>query len=120
MRSAATGYDAIRNPISALQVLFSATAPPPFAAHPELNDGMRAVIVDWVLATHAAHRQAPETLFLAVALLDRYAAATAGLRATELSVSAACALWVASKHEEPWKHEIALAGARTRRECAGG
>lgn len=39
---------------------------------PEINGRMRAILVDWLVQVHQKFRLLQETLFLAIAILDRY------------------------------------------------
>jgi hypothetical protein len=39
---------------------------------PDLNESMRAVVIDWLIDVHAKFMLLPETLFLTVNLIDRY------------------------------------------------
>ncbi len=50
----------------------------------------------------------PETFFLAVNLLDRYLERVTPVSRLQLQLVGVAALWVASKHEEEWQHEVTL------------
>lgn len=39
---------------------------------PEINDKMRAILVDWLVEVHFKFRLATETLYIAVRIIDRY------------------------------------------------
>ena len=41
-------------------------------AQPDLNARMRAILVDWLVEVHFKFRLRPETLYLAVHLIDSY------------------------------------------------
>ena len=43
-----------------------------FHTQGEITDKMRAILVDWLVDVHLKYKCAPETLYLAVNLLDRY------------------------------------------------
>ena len=38
----------------------------------EINDKMRAILVDWLIEVHLKFKLLPETLFITIALIDRY------------------------------------------------
>ena len=40
----------------------------------DINDKMRAILVDWLVEVHLKFKLMPETLFLTVNLIDRYLA----------------------------------------------
>ena len=38
----------------------------------EINSVMRAILVDWIVEVHLKFRLTPETLYLAINIIDRY------------------------------------------------
>ena len=38
----------------------------------EINDKMRAILVDWLIEVHLKFKLLPETLFITVNIIDRY------------------------------------------------
>ena len=66
----------------------------------------RALLINWMLLLHSKEGQAPETLFLAVSIVDQYVSAThaATHAATHDQVSpillGIVAMWIAAKYEE--------------------
>jgi cyclin B len=38
----------------------------------DINESMRAILVDWLIDVHAKFKLLPETLYLTVNLIDRY------------------------------------------------
>lgn len=38
----------------------------------EINEKMRAILVDWLVEVHSKFKLLPETIFLTVNLIDRY------------------------------------------------
>lgn len=38
----------------------------------DINEKMRAILVDWIIEVHLKFRLLPETLFLTIGLIDRY------------------------------------------------
>mmetsp|Transcript_109966 Transcript_109966/g.350182 ORF Transcript_109966/g.350182 Transcript_109966/m.350182 type:complete len:369 (+) Transcript_109966:106-1212(+) len=65
----------------------------------ELNARMRSVLIDWLVEVHADYRMKPDTLFLAVSLIDRYLSRKSVQR-SRLQLIGVVALLAASKFEE--------------------
>ncbi len=38
----------------------------------DLNEKMRAILIDWIIEVHLKFKLLPETLFITVSLIDRY------------------------------------------------
>ena len=38
----------------------------------DINENVRAILVDWLISVHAKFKLLPETLYLTVNLIDRY------------------------------------------------
>ncbi|GBF97763.1 hypothetical protein Rsub_10188 [Raphidocelis subcapitata] len=74
-------------------------------SQPELNERMRSVLVDWLVEVHRKLKLSPESLFLAVSLLDRFLAAVPVARC-ELQLAGLTALMIASKYEDVWPVEV--------------
>ncbi len=49
-----------------------APARPPRAPQADINEKMRAILVDWLVEVHLKFKLMPETLFLTVNLIDRF------------------------------------------------
>jgi len=64
-----------------------------------ITPDMRRTLVDWMVDVHTHFDLMPETLFLAVNLLDRYLAAVPVSRG-RLQVTGAACLFIAAKYEE--------------------
>lgn len=67
--------------------------------HTEINTRMRTILVDWSVDVHRQYRLRPETLFLAVSLIDRYLA-NAIIQRSRLQLAGVTAMFVAAKFEE--------------------
>lgn len=67
---------------------------------PELTGRMRAIVVDWLVDIHHQVGFSPETLYLAVNLLDRYLAQKPAVSRPRLQLVGATAFFIASKYEE--------------------
>jgi hypothetical protein len=71
----------------------------------DLNERMRAVVVDWIIEVHFKFKLSHETLFLCVNLLDRYHSKTQVER-TKIQLVGVCALLIACKYEEIYSPEL--------------
>lgn len=38
----------------------------------DINENVRAILIDWIIGVHAKCKLLPETLFITVNLIDRY------------------------------------------------
>ena len=38
----------------------------------DINEKMRAILVDWLVEVHGKYTMKPDTLFITISLLDRY------------------------------------------------
>ena len=65
----------------------------------DINEKMRAILVDWLVEVHVKFRLVPETMYLTVNLLDRFLEVRAVPR-QELQLVGVTAMFVASKYEE--------------------
>lgn len=65
----------------------------------EITDKMRAILVDWLIEVHRMFKLIPETLFLAVNIIDRYLAVKVVSR-DKLQLVGITAMLIASKYEE--------------------
>jgi len=72
---------------------------------PELNQKTRAVLVDWMVSVHRKFRLLPETLFMSVALVDRYLAVKAVTR-KQVQLVGVTTLFLAAKYEEIYPPEL--------------
>ena len=75
------------------------------ARQAEVNEKMRAILVDWLVEVHLKFKLMPETLFLTVNLIDRYLA-RAPVTRKKLQLVGVTAMLVASKYEEIWAPEV--------------
>ncbi|MCQ2820346.1 MAG: hypothetical protein MJ252_24020 [archaeon] len=65
----------------------------------ELNDRMRAILIDWIVEIFAKFRLLPETIFLTVNLIDRYLSKKKTKRGN-LQLVGIAAVFIATKYEE--------------------
>ena len=76
------------------------TCAKPYLAHqPAITHHMRAILVDWMIEVHNKFRLIPETLYLAVNLLDRFLMRKQIAR-KNLQLLGVTALMLAAKYEE--------------------
>ncbi|KAK5887621.1 hypothetical protein CesoFtcFv8_016212 [Champsocephalus esox] len=68
--------------------------------HPEITNGMRVILVDWLVEVVQEYRLRSETLHLAVNYLDRFLSATALVKRGKLQLVGTAALMIAAKYEE--------------------
>lgn len=66
---------------------------------PDLEWKMRGILVDWLLEVHTRFRLLPETLFLAVNIIDRFLS-TKIVQLDRLQLVGVTAMFIASKYEE--------------------
>lgn len=74
-------------------------------SQPELNEKMRAILVDWLVQVHLKFELSPETFYLTINIVDRYLASKTTSR-RELQLVGLSALLLASKYEEIWAPEV--------------
>ena len=71
----------------------------------DVNEKMRAILLDWLVEVHLKFKLLPETLHLTGSLIDRYLAANPVSR-KNLQLVGVTAMLVASKYEEIWAPEV--------------
>lgn len=67
----------------------------------QINEKMRAILVDWLVEVHMKFRLVPETLFLTVNLIDRFLERSEVARPNLQLLGVSCLL-IAAKYEEIW------------------
>jgi len=72
---------------------------------PDVNEKMRAILVDWLVDVHIRFKLLPETLYLTVNLIDRYLEKEHVMR-DKLQLVGVTAMLIASKYEEIYPPEI--------------
>lgn len=87
-----------------LQVLKHAK--PGYLAHQtDINEKMRAILIDWLVEVHLKFKLMPETMYLTVNLIDRYLELKPVQR-TKLQLVGVTAMLLASKYEEIYAPEV--------------
>lgn len=71
----------------------------------DINEKMRAILIDWLIEVHLKFKLMPETLFLTINLIDRFLACHIVLR-KNLQLVGVTAMLLASKYEEIWSPEV--------------
>mmetsp|Transcript_19021 Transcript_19021/g.28329 ORF Transcript_19021/g.28329 Transcript_19021/m.28329 type:complete len:414 (-) Transcript_19021:41-1282(-) len=71
----------------------------------DIHDGMRKILVNWMIEVSIEFQLMSETLFLSVAILDQYLQKKQVSRANLQLVGMAC-MFIASKYEEIWHPPI--------------
>ncbi|KAI4374744.1 hypothetical protein MLD38_012704 [Melastoma candidum] len=74
-------------------------------SQPEINEKMRAILVDWLIEIHHKFELMPETLYLTINIIDRFLSAEVVPR-KELQLLGMGAMFTASKYEEIWAPEV--------------
>jgi len=70
----------------------------------EVNEKMRAILVDWLVEVHHMFKLLPETLFLTVFIIDRYLEKAVVTR-DKLQLVGITAMFIAAKYEEIYAPE---------------
>lgn len=66
---------------------------------------MRSILVDWLVYVHLKFKLQPETLFMAINLIDRYLSKNTIMR-NKLQLVGVASLFIASKFEEIYAPEL--------------
>ena len=72
---------------------------------PDINEKMRAILIDWLVEVHLKFKLYPETLYLTVNLIDRYLEKEEVLR-QHLQLVGVTSMLIASKYEEIYAPEV--------------
>lgn len=71
----------------------------------DINEKMRAILIDWLVDVHLKFKLLPETLFLTVNIIDRYLGVTSIPR-QKLQLVGVSAMLIATKYEEIYPPEV--------------
>jgi len=74
-------------------------------SQPEINERMRAILIDWLIDVHSKFELSPETLYLTINIIDRFLAVKTVPR-RDLQLVGVSAMLMASKYEEIWPPEV--------------
>ena len=67
---------------------------------------MRAFLVDWLAELHFKFKMLPETLFVAIGIMDRYMAGIDDITKENLQCLGITALFIAGKYEEIYPPDL--------------
>eukprot|EP01122_Echinamoeba_exundans_P010190 TRINITY_DN3753_c0_g1_i1.p1 TRINITY_DN3753_c0_g1~~TRINITY_DN3753_c0_g1_i1.p1 ORF type:complete len:423 (-),score=100.32 TRINITY_DN3753_c0_g1_i1:109-1230(-) len=70
----------------------------------DINEKMRAILIDWMLEVHLKFKLLPETMFLSVNIIDRFLTLKCVAR-EQLQLVGVTAMFIASKYEEIYPPE---------------
>ncbi len=68
----------------------------------DLTEGMRTILLDWIVDIHLKFKMFPQTLFIVAAIIDRYLSQKSAKK-EELQLIGAAALFIAAKYEETYR-----------------
>ncbi|GMI79612.1 cyclin B 1;2 [Hibiscus trionum] len=71
----------------------------------DINEKMRAILIDWLVDVHQKFELSPEALYLTVNLIDRFLSVKVVPR-RELQLLGMSAMLIATKYEEIWPPEV--------------
>ncbi|CAA7051903.1 unnamed protein product [Microthlaspi erraticum] len=72
---------------------------------PEINEKMRSILIDWLVDVHFMFDLSPETLYLALNLIDRFLSLKT-VQGGQLQLLGVTALLIASKYEDMWPPQV--------------
>ncbi|RXG72551.1 G2/mitotic-specific cyclin-B2 [Armadillidium vulgare] len=72
----------------------------------KVTSRMRAILIDWLVQVHQRFTLLQETLYLTVAILDRYLQAKRDVTKDRLQLVGVASMYIASKYEEMYIPEI--------------
>lgn len=105
------GTVAHQNNVSALYGYYA--SPHYLQYQPEVNEKMRMILIDWLIDVHLKFKLHPETMFLAVNLIDRYLSCvntkhnpSTYIPRAQLQLVGVCGMLLAAKYEEIWPPEV--------------
>jgi hypothetical protein len=71
----------------------------------DINERMRAILIDWLVDVHLKFKLVPETLYLTIQLIDRYLEKRT-VKRQKLQLVGVTAMLIASKYEEIYAPEV--------------
>ncbi|XP_039059194.1 G2/mitotic-specific cyclin S13-7-like [Hibiscus syriacus] len=71
----------------------------------DINEKMRAILIDWLIDVHQKFELSPEALYLTVNLIDRFLSVKV-VPGRELQLLGMSAMLIATKYEEIWPPEV--------------
>ncbi|KAG8470887.1 hypothetical protein KFE25_009308 [Diacronema lutheri] len=81
-------------------------APPTYMAQQtDVNEKMRAILIDWLVEVHLKFKLVPETMYVTANLIDRFLSKK-GIQRNKLQLVGVTAMFIASKYEEIYAPEV--------------
>ncbi|KAL2320619.1 hypothetical protein Fmac_029588 [Flemingia macrophylla] len=74
-------------------------------SQPEINEKMRAILIDWLIDVQSKFELSLETLYLTITIIDRFLAVKTVPR-RDLQLVGISAMLIASKYEEIWPPQV--------------
>ena len=71
----------------------------------DINHKMRAILIDWLIDVHLKYKLVPQTIYIAVNLIDRYLSKNETTR-VNLQLVGVAAMFIACKYEEIYPPEL--------------
>ena len=71
----------------------------------DINYRMRAILIDWLIDVHLKYKLVPQTMYIAVNLIDRYLDKNSTNRA-KLQLVGITAIFISYKYEEIYPQEL--------------
>lgn len=65
----------------------------------DINENVRAILVDWIISVHAKFKLLPETLYLTINIIDRYFGMF-NVQKSDVQLVGVAALLITTKYEE--------------------
>ena len=72
----------------------------------DINNRMRAIVVNWMIEVHDRFKLLPDTLFLSVIIFDRYMSIIKNIKKERLQLIGVTSLLIACKYEEIFSPEV--------------
>jgi cyclin B len=70
-----------------------------------VKDTTRGYLLEWIIDVHRKHCEEPETLFIAVSIIDRFLSKVS-IKKQQLQLLGIAAIFVSSKYEEIYALEL--------------
>ena len=75
------------------------------AKQKDINHRMRAILIDWLIDVHLKYKMVPQTMYIAVNLIDRFLSMNETTR-VKLQLVGVTSMFIASKYEEIYPPEL--------------
>ncbi|KAF0298999.1 G2/mitotic-specific cyclin-B [Amphibalanus amphitrite] len=72
----------------------------------KITGKMREILIDWLVQVHLKFKLLHETLYLTVAIIDRFLQVDSSISPAQLQMVGVTAMWIASKYEEIYAPEV--------------